>query len=1457
MTTWEFIASWFPPSLLLVITLGKNVHWHIYRKTAPPPSVSSEKDLSTGLSRWKTSLLMLALIVPLLWRTLALGIAFADSPRTFQSLATDLVTAIYFALLIVLHVFAFPLRTPLWSALISLVVQAGIDINLLLERKSQGWELLAVLLAIHVLGTLPLDVPREKSDGMAREDSVTLFEWISVSWFTEMISFAHRKGRLEPSDVWPLPAYMHSRSTRAEWESTPQYDKLWKKLLRVNAFDLGISTFISLVQVVISYSSPFFLQKILTQLSSAAAPDKWKLFQYAMWMFLLSLVDIEMNINTAWLLRRGQIRWRTILTGEVMRKSLRRRDLTITSGTGEASDKTDEKKPADHGRIYNLMSGDANSVGGMCQSLMPMVKAPLEALIGLVFLYQLLGWSAFAGFIILPIGSRLTALTVKWYWKYINENNAVLDEKMEVQAELIGSIRQLKWFGWERAFAKKLYAIRDKELHVYAKMFMVNVVAIFFITLTFPGITYVCFLCFVKVAKRDLTIPIAFTALRPMSVISYAFVNFLGIFASVGRLERFFEEEEIETPSKSALDSPQRIEFRNATFSYGKAEDSFTLKDINVAFPQERLSIICGASGSGKTSLMLALLGELLKQEGEVLLPNEQIAYVAQHPWLQHATIRDNILFGSTYDEVRYNSVIEICALQPDLKLLDLKDLTEIGEKGISLSGGQKARVSLARALYSTAKILILDDTLAAVDTGVGAHLVNSFSSDLFKGRTTLLVTHAVDLCLPAASFMVTVSEGRISLVQDISQISSVKDASGELSEVIEKEAAMDKARKHEESDKPDTDDSFDTEERMATPEKLVEEEARAEGQVPWTVYLAYIRAAGYWFWILLLCIYGLREGSRVLQQIFMKIWGEAYGPVQLKSDVATFLYGTNPWGLPDPRQNVNPYLLILLAFDIGFNVMGMIIFAVSRALHLKAVKIIFYDALAKVIGGTFRYFDRTPTGRILNRFSHDFGVLDDDVVVNVGNFINNSVSYIRALVLVIAIVPWFLIVAAVLLFVFRRLSQQYLSASREFRRLESISKSPIYSQFGETLHGLVTIRAFNCQGRFDEEVADKVDVYMKSYNGMWNANRWLLARFDVAGAVSTLIAILLAITSGVSAGFAALVITSAISLSDSTYGLLTSFAELEVNMNCLQRIEELKDIPQEPPAIIEGRRPPAFWPSDRGGIEIEKLEMAYAADLAPVLKGISVSIRAKEKVGIVGRTGSGKSSLTFALLRCVEPRSGKILIDGIDITEIGTEDLRQNLTFIPQEPAIFSGTIRSNLDPLSEHTDEACWEVLRRVHLVSISSPSSGAATPSVTEVSDTTLMGSTSTPDNGDEMKSKRIDIKSLAQKISAGGGNLSAGQKQLLSLARAMLRSCRIIILDEATASVDFETDSKIQEAIRTEFADAIVLTIAHRLQTVIDYDRLLVLANGKVVEFDTPENLLARPDGVFKAMWEMRK
>ncbi|KAH8913704.1 hypothetical protein BT69DRAFT_122530 [Atractiella rhizophila] len=949
---------------------------------------------------------------------------------------------------------------------------------------------------------------------------------------------------------------------------------------------------------------------ILKELSSEH-PDRRTALKYGVYMFLLTLLKIELDINILWYLRRGNMRWRSVLMGIVYEKALRKRDLSgyikkedeeedgkkpgeEEGGNVEGGKKKEDKKEADQGKILNLMSSDAERVGNLCNFMVPLVQAPLEFIFGVVFLYHLLGWSAFAGVVFLPVIAVFSKLITSFYEKLVNQSNEIKDKRMTATNELVQAIRQLKWFGWEHQFAKKVLSVRETELGLFLKMAFLGVGMEVIWGITLPGITYLGFLAYVKLAKEELTIPIAFTALQvfgmlsqPIWMLAQGILHFIMIYASVTRIETFLKEDEVPTWVSSLADSSKntkpveedkRVGFESATIAYEEdtlekatadvpapaegEEDAqevgtpveedkgFRLVDLDVTFPEGKLTLVTGASGSGKTSLLLALLGEMNLLSGKIYLPKQPsvvdehtglyngVAYAAQAPWLQHATVRDNILFGAPFDRKRYDAVVEACALKPDLKLLDLGDMTEIGEKGVSLSGGQKARVALARAVYSRAKILLLDDTLSAVDTHVGAHIFKAFSSHLFKGRTVILVTHAVDLCLPAASFMITMSEGRIILAENVSQISSPQEASAELQKIIESEEAIQEAM----DQKGDTSDAVEQaaegETAVKKASKLIDEETKMEGSISWAVYKSYIQSAGYWMWVVVIVAYAISRGSDILQQVFLKIWGEAYGPVeqstvflvlnQIKSathaifDFASASAG-RPWGLPDPRENVNPYLLILLGIDLWMTFVQFIASFAMALLALKASRTLFRDTILSVIGGTFRYFDKTPTGRILNRFSQDFATVDGELSNWLEFFVMNLMGYLRAIVVVIAIVPWFLVVTIIVLYIFFRLSQAYLACSREFRRLESISKSPIFSQFGETLSGLATIRAFGSERRFNEEIQTKVDGYMKAHNGLWMSNRWLLARFDLIGALAILVSIVLVIIGNISAGLAAL----------------------------------------------------------------------------------------------------------------------------------------------------------------------------------------------------------------------------------------------------------------------------------------------------------------------------------------------
>ncbi|KAH8922959.1 P-loop containing nucleoside triphosphate hydrolase protein [Atractiella rhizophila] len=724
------------------------------------------------------------------------------------------------------------------------------------------------------------------------------------------------------------------------------------------------------------------------------------------------------------------------------------------------------------------------------------------------------------------------------------------------------------------------------------------------------------------------------------------------------------------------------------------------------------------------------------------------------------------------------------------------------------------------------------------------------------NGRTIILVTHAVDLCLPLAAFLVTMSEGRIILQENVENMKRGGDAQGKLQEVLKTEESINMAI-HEGFTNGWVPTPPDVVAKKAG--LLVAQEKKAQGSVAWPIYHAYVKSAGYWLWLIVLICLLARVWSETAVQYFLKIWGEAYGPIDksatwshispLKSKTAE--KNSVPWGLPDPRENVNPYLLILLSIEVFVALSNFAAELTLSFLGMRASRSMFRRALNKFIRSTMRWYDTTPAGRILNRFSGDFAILDTTLVSMLEHFSVTVLAYIRHIIVVVAIVPWFMIPIGLLLFVFRAISARYLSVSLELKRLESIHKSPIISQFGETLAGVTTIRAFRAEKQFIKKLEEKLDIYLAMHYSLWAAQRWVQIRFELIGLVAVFLGTVLAIHGDVSPGLAAMVITSAVSLAASTEAMMKSFGDLEINFNAVERIQELQTIPSEPPTVIEACRPPAWWPSSRGGIDIEQLRVSYSIDTPEVLKGISLTIKGQEKIGVVGRTGSGKSTLASVLLRGMEPLSGRILIDGIDVTTIGTHDLRNQITLIPQDPAVFSGTIRTNIDPFNAYSDEECWSALQRVELASPSSrsPQSGSATPSGSNSFATTV------EDDG-VSQSKRLYITSLDDAVTTNGGNLSAGQRQLLSLARALLRPSSIVILDEATSSVDRETDIKIQETLKTAFSSSIVLSIAHRLQTVIDCDKILVLDEGQVVEFDAPANLLSKEGGVFREMWSKR-
>ncbi|GJJ15111.1 hypothetical protein Clacol_009386 [Clathrus columnatus] len=937
--------------------------------------------------------------------------------------------------------------------------------------------------------------------------------------------------------------------------------------------------------------------------------------------------------------------------------------------------------------------------------------------------------------------------------------------------------RMIKLFGWEDKISKQIEEKREAELALLRKRQMLNV---------FNGNIKAC------VVDTKCEIPGANTS--PAVLILYPLQTEV--------LDRLADDK---TESEATIPEGE-IGFRNASFTWSKEDNN---KDTDVEerkfqlsikgdlfFRRGQLNLVVGPTGSGKTSLLMALLGEMhyspIGDDSGFQLPRDKgIALVVQEGWVQSGTIKENILFGSEYDEERYKKVQ--CRLQQDLSLFEAGDNTEIGEKGFTLSGGQNARVTLARAVYSKTEIVLIDDILASLDVHTGKFIVdNCFMGDLLKGRTVILVTHNVPLVAPVAEFVVS-----LDINGQIASQGSLSDALSKNERLLEEVMQEQQLIKEEE-----TVDTPEAEKDTKQKGKLVLAEEVAVGHVSWAAMkLYYSNIGGVFFWVAFVSGVVLSRSSAVVAPWILGQWA------------AQFEH--------HPTENVSSgfylwFYALALFGDLGGYSFSMIIWIRGQ---LGASRRIHKILISSVLGTTLRWLDTVPTARVIARCTQDIATIDVPLpALTVGWVILTNIK-LTSFAAVIILVPRFIIpgiTIAVLGFI---CGQIYMKAQLPIKRHMSNYRSPIIAHMNAMLTGLVSIRAYGAETSFRKESLKHLNGYIRPARSYYDCSRWVAIRSEALGSVlAGILALYILNDPSQNASNSGLALAMAIAFSSCTISWVRITNELEILGNSTERIEAYINIVQEPKPSKSGV-PPAYWPSS-GSVVVENLCARYSSDSPEVLHNVSFTIKSGEKVGVVGRTGSGKSTLTLSLLRCI-PTEGKVIFDGINTESINLDSLRNSITIIPQRPELLTGTLRDNLDPFSEHSDATLNDALRSSGLFALQ--------------------------EQNDQVAKITLD-----SNISGGGANVSVGQRQILALARAILRGSKLVVLDEATSAIDYTTDAIIQNSLREASKDASLLIVAHRLNTIMDADKIIVLDSGNMVEFDSPANLLKKSDGYFKSL-----
>eukprot|EP00026_Physarum_polycephalum_P000567 Phypoly_transcript_00568.p1 GENE.Phypoly_transcript_00568~~Phypoly_transcript_00568.p1 ORF type:complete len:1446 (+),score=231.52 Phypoly_transcript_00568:83-4339(+) len=1223
-------------------------------------------------------------------------------------------------------------------------------------------------------------------------EAANIFSRIFVWWPSSLMAQG-KKRPLDFSDLWQLPKEDSAETCVAKLEQNwfVELEKpkpsLFRAFWAVHGRTYMMAAFGKLLQDIGTMSGPVLLFFIIVFFEDKGAHISMGLVWVAAVFVSLELQSLGSNYSL-FLTTRISNQVRSAITGIVYRKAVR------ISSAGKAKFST--------GQIQNLQSIDANRIAITITLCQLMWSAPLQIFVALVLLFFYLGWAAFAALgmitIIIPSSFAVAGKMSGFQKRLVS----VRDTRIRVMSEMLFGIRLVKFFNWENFIAKRVLTSRDEEIHQQKKSAYAGAVLNFILSNAPLLIAVATFSAFVLSGEK-MNPEIAFTSLSliytlrvPLGLIPLVISGLVESKLSLRRIQDFLMAEDMDTSAIDKVPLPEKeaIRVTNASFRWSKIASSDTLTDITFSVKQGELLAVVGAVGSGKSSLLEALLGELHKSSGKVSV-NGSIAYVPQQAWMQNATLRANILFGKQYSDSKYRQCIDCCELMPDIAMLANKDMTEIGEKGINLSGGQKQRISLARAMYQDASIYLLDSPLSAVDAHVGSAIFENLIVGALAHTARIFVTHQLNI-LPRVDKIIVMHEGRIA---EMGSYYELVAAGKYFAEIVTKYMTEQESQEKPEDQgngKP-TQQSTNGQAAAAQPKegagKIIEKEEKKEGAISWKVYREYFRSAGYGIVFFMILFKIIESLSFITADSWLAVWAQSETGTGAKMYIYIGIVGA--------------------ACLIALGSTSIFVYTT-----IKAAKTLHNMMLNTILRVPMAFFDATPIGRIINRFSNDQSSVDATFPNALAPFISTSIKMISVVTVIVVVTPLFLVPLLPIVYVLYYLHQYYMTSSREVKRLDSISKSPIYALFSETLNGLTTIRSFEMLPAFISDNNYKIDRNMKALFVVNAITRWFTIRLELLTSFTISLEVLFCILlrETIPSAMAGLALSYALQLAVPLNYLVRQATDVETNVISVERLVEYTDLPKEGSHEISEVSVPNDWPSE-GEIRFQDLDVRYRQGLDLALRGLTITINPREKIGVVGRTGAGKSSMLLALFRMVEADRGAIYIDKINIAKIGLSTLRSRLAIIPQDPVLFTGTIRSNLDPFNQYHDAEIWDVLESIQMKSV---------------------------------------IEKLPEKLESviveNGDNFSVGQRQLFCLGRALLRKAKILLMDEATASVDVETDFLIQQTIREKCKDVTVLTIAHRINTIMDSDRVMVLDKGKIAEFDAPTTLAHDPKSIFHSL-----